>query len=88
MTVKGQKVLYWPYESIEAFKARPGMSGIPFLGPWIDRLDEQAFFANGRRRAFDMHSATCAARCRVTGSSRRPIDGPSWRHRPTRTAPG
>jgi aldose 1-epimerase len=54
MTVKGQKVLYWPYESIEAFKARPGMSGIPFLGPWIDRLDEQAFFANGRRRAFDM----------------------------------
>jgi aldose 1-epimerase len=30
------------------------MSGIPFLGPWIDRLDEQAFFANGRRRAFDM----------------------------------
>ena len=30
------------------------MSGIPFLGPWIDRLDEQAFFANGRRFAFDM----------------------------------
>jgi hypothetical protein len=54
MTVKGQNVLYWPYESIEEFKARPGMSGIPFLGPWIDRLDEQAFFANGRRRAFDM----------------------------------
>ena len=54
MNVKGQNVLYWPYPSIEDFKARPGMSGIPFLGPWIDRLDEQAFFANGRRRAFDM----------------------------------
>jgi aldose 1-epimerase len=54
MNVKGQNVLYWPYQSIEDFKARPGMSGIPFLGPWIDRLDEQAFFANGRRRAFDM----------------------------------
>ena len=54
MNVKGQNVLYWPYGSIEEFKARPGMSGIPFLGPWIDRLDEQAFFANGRRRAFDM----------------------------------
>ena len=50
MNVKGQNVLYWPYGSIEEFKARPGMSGIPFLGPWIDRLDEQAFFANGRRR--------------------------------------
>ena len=54
MNVKGQNVLYWPYSSIEDFKARPGLSGIPFLGPWIDRLDEQAFFANGRRRAFDM----------------------------------
>jgi aldose 1-epimerase len=54
MNVKGQNVLYWPYGSIEEFRARPGMSGIPFLGPWIDLLDEQAFFANGRRRAFDM----------------------------------
>src|SRR5439155_15740603 len=54
MKVKGQNILYWPYGSIEEFKARPGMSGIPFLGPWADRLDEQAFFANGRRFAFDM----------------------------------
>jgi aldose 1-epimerase len=54
MTVKGQNILYWPYASLEEFRARPGMSGIPFLGPWIDRLDEQAFFANGRRHAFDM----------------------------------
>jgi len=54
MNVKGQNVLYWPYRSIEEFKARPGMSGIPFVGPWIDRLDEPAFFANGRRYAFDL----------------------------------
>src|SRR5262245_28846917 len=54
MKVKGRNVLYWPYGSIEDFKARPGMSGIPFVGPWIDRLDEQAFYANGRRYAFDM----------------------------------
>jgi aldose 1-epimerase len=54
MKVKGENILYWPYGSIEEFKARPGMSGIPFLGPWIDRLDEQAFFANGRRFPFDM----------------------------------
>src|ERR1700704_7164715 len=54
MTVKGQNILYWPYGSIEEFKARPGLSGIPFLGPWADALDEQAFFANGRRFAFDM----------------------------------
>jgi aldose 1-epimerase len=54
MNVKGQNVLYWPYSSIEEFKARPAMSGIPFLGPWADRLDEPAFFANGRRYAFDL----------------------------------
>ena len=33
----------------------PGqMSGIPFVGPWANRLDEQAFWANGRRYPFDM----------------------------------
>lgn len=54
MTVKGQKVLRWPYESIDAFRAKPGLNGIPFMGPWANRLDEQAFYANGRRYAFDM----------------------------------
>ena len=54
MKVKGQNVLRWPYASVEEFKARPGMSGIPFLGPWANRLDEQAFYANGRKYSFDM----------------------------------
>ena len=84
MNVKGQNVLYWPYASIEEFKARPGMSGIPFLGPWIDRLDEQAFFATVAGSHSTCSSATCAATCRVTGSSRPPIAGTSWRQRPTR----
>ncbi len=54
MKVKGHEVLRWPYASIEEFKSRPGLSGIPFLGPWANRLDEQAFYANGKRYAFDM----------------------------------
>jgi aldose 1-epimerase len=54
MTVNGQNVLRWPYASMDAFKAKPGLSGIPFMGPWANRLDEQAFYANGRRYAFDM----------------------------------
>jgi len=54
MTVKGHNILHWPYASTEEFKAQPGMSGIPFLGPWANRLDEQAFYANGKRYAFDM----------------------------------
>src|SRR6266446_8609271 len=54
MKVKGQDILRWPYASIEDFKARPALSGIPFVGPWANRLDEQAFYANGKRYAFDM----------------------------------
>lgn len=54
MTVKGRRILHWPFDSVEAFKARPAMSGIPFVGPWANRLDEQAFWANGRKYPFDM----------------------------------
>ena len=54
MKVKGQEVLRWPYASVEEFKSRPALSGIPFVGPWANRLDEQAFYANGKRYAFDM----------------------------------
>ena len=54
MTVKGQKILRWPYASVEEFKAKPSMIAIPFMGPWANRLDEQAFYANGQRYPFDM----------------------------------
>jgi len=56
MRVHGRNVLRFPYESVEDFRARDarGMIGIPFLGPWANRLDEDGFFANGRRYAFDM----------------------------------
>ncbi|HEY7286590.1 MAG TPA: hypothetical protein VH497_14170, partial [Vicinamibacterales bacterium] len=54
MTVKGQNVLHWPYASLQEFKAKPAMAGIPFVGPWANRLDETAFYANGTRHAFDM----------------------------------
>lgn len=54
MKVKGHNILRWPYASVDEFKAKPAMQGIPFMGPWANRLDEQAFYANGRRYAFDM----------------------------------
>jgi aldose 1-epimerase len=40
MTVNGRNLL--------------GPLGIPFLAPWANRLDEQAFYANGKRYAFNM----------------------------------
>jgi aldose 1-epimerase len=54
MKVKGHNIFRWTYGSIADFKAKPGMAGVPFLAPWADILDEQAFYANGRRYAFDM----------------------------------
>lgn len=54
MTVKGHNIFRWTYGSVADFKAKPGMAGVPLLAPWADILDEQAFYANGRRYAFDM----------------------------------
>jgi aldose 1-epimerase len=54
MKVRGHNVLRYPHESIEAFRKAPNTIGIPFMGPWANRLDEQAFYANGKRYPFDM----------------------------------
>jgi aldose 1-epimerase len=54
MTVNGQEIVHFPYASVDAFKARPGLAGIPFLGPWANRLDEDAFYANGKKYNFNM----------------------------------
>jgi aldose 1-epimerase len=54
MRVHGHNVLRFPHASLADFTARPAATGIPFMGPWANRLDEPAFYANGRRHAFDM----------------------------------
>jgi aldose 1-epimerase len=54
MIVNGHNVLRWTYASVADFQSRPGSSGVPFLAPWADQLDEQAFYANGKRYGFDM----------------------------------
>lgn len=51
-SVKGENVLRFPFASVSEFTG--GLHGIPFMGPWANRLDEQAFYANGTRYAFDM----------------------------------
>ena len=49
--VKGHNVLRFPHASLAEFEARPAATGIPFMAPWANRLDEPAFYANGRRHA-------------------------------------
>ena len=54
MNVKGQDILFFPFASLDEFKVKPRQAGIPLLAPWANRLDETAFYANGKRYAFDM----------------------------------
>ena len=54
LKVKGQNILYFPSATLDEFRGRPRLSGIPFLGPWANRLDETAFYANGKKYPFNM----------------------------------
>jgi aldose 1-epimerase len=54
MNIKGANVLRFPYASLDEFRKKPGLNGIPFLGPWANRLDEPAFYANGRKYTLNM----------------------------------
>jgi aldose 1-epimerase len=54
LKVNGKNVLYVPEANLAKFKARPSMNGIPFLAPWANRLDQQAFYANGKKYTFNM----------------------------------
>ena len=67
MKVKGHNVLRWPYASLEEFKGKPGLNGVPFLAPWANRLDEQAFYANGKRYAFDMELGNVRGKIPIHG---------------------
>jgi aldose 1-epimerase len=45
----GEDVLWFPYSSPAALQAKPVFCGQPFLAPWANRLDGDAYWANGKR---------------------------------------
>ena len=51
--VKG-KDLVRTAATLADFQARPGLSGMPLLAPFANRLDETAFYANGKKYNFDL----------------------------------
>jgi aldose 1-epimerase len=54
MKVHGKNILYFPSTDLAALKANPDLSGVPLLAPWANRLDEESFWANGRKYTFNM----------------------------------
>src|SRR6266852_3594826 len=40
--------------TLEDIRGRMGLNGVPLLWPYANRLDEQAFYANGQKYSFDL----------------------------------
>jgi aldose 1-epimerase len=53
MEVNSKNVFWFPYRSVAEFAAQPRLCGNPLLAPWANRLDEDGFFANGRKFLLD-----------------------------------
>src|SRR3569833_174064 len=51
--VHGKNVISMNIPSTTALRNIPGLNGVPFLGPFANRLDEMAFYANGKKYSFD-----------------------------------
>lgn len=64
--VKGQDLVR-PAASLADFMARPGLSGMPFLAPFANRLDQTAFYANGKKYDFDVEQGNVRGPIPSTG---------------------
>lgn len=45
----GQEILWSPYRTLGELKAKPAQAGNPFLAPWVNRIDQDAYYANGKK---------------------------------------
>ncbi len=54
MKVHGKNILYFPNVKLSDFQKKPMQCGIPFLAPWANRLDDTAFWANGKKYTFNL----------------------------------
>src|SRR6266481_6787518 len=49
LMVNGKNALWVPYENLGEMKAKPAMGAVPFLAPWANRLDQDGYYANGKK---------------------------------------
>jgi aldose 1-epimerase len=54
MKVHGKNILVFPEIKLSDFQRKPTQTGIPFLAPWANRMEDSGFWANGKRYNFDM----------------------------------
>jgi len=53
MKVHGGNILYLGADDVGKLKEKPGLSGIPFLAPWANRMADGGFWANGKKYTFN-----------------------------------
>jgi aldose 1-epimerase len=75
MKVRGKDILYYPPGDLCEHSKSPSLGGIPFLAPWADLLDEPAFWANGKRYAFNMNLGNVRGEMPIHGLL---TDSPLW----------
>jgi aldose 1-epimerase len=49
MKVNGKDVFWSPYQTLKEFQQKPTQLGNPFLAPWANRIDGDAYWANGKK---------------------------------------
>ena len=49
MKVEGKNILWSPYQTLKELKEKPVQIGNPLLAPWANRIDGDAYWANGKR---------------------------------------
>jgi aldose 1-epimerase len=49
LTAGGKNVLWFPFDGPARLRANPALCGIPFLAPWANRLDADAYWVDGTR---------------------------------------
>jgi aldose 1-epimerase len=56
MLVRGENILYFPFEDPNELTTDRHLSGIPFLAPWANRMPG-GFYADGQHYVFNMESS-------------------------------
>jgi Galactose mutarotase and related enzymes len=79
MLVNGKNALWDPYDKLSEMKAKPVQAGVPFLEPWANRLDQDSYYANGKKYRLNPDLANFRR-----DGNRKPIHGllsfsPLWR---------
>jgi aldose 1-epimerase len=49
MNVRGRNILWIPFQTPDELKQNPALCGVPFLAPWANRIDGDAYWANGKK---------------------------------------